>query len=215
VTILSEREPVPTVDEPIGMVGHVALLRALAHETRLHILGILSYRDLSPAELGRERGEPVSKVAYHFRLLEELGCAEVVRTRQVRGSVEHFYRRTGFVVYDDAAWSQLPTEVQDVVTSSIMRDLFGRMAQAMRAGTFNAREDRHLTWTPIRLDGAGWAEVTELLRDAFEGLSGIEARASARLGEGSEEGILATVALAGFESPDDSHPPPPGGMGSL
>jgi DNA-binding transcriptional ArsR family regulator len=203
LTVVSESAPSPITLDPAGMVGHLALLKALAHEIRLHILGILSHRELSPAELARERGEPVSKVAYHFRLLEQLGCAEVVRTRQVRGSVEHFYRRTGFVVYDDAAWCRLPAEVQDVVTSSTIRDLFGLMAEALRAGTFNAREDRHLTWTPVRVDETGWDELTELLRTTFAALDGIEERAASRLGGGAGGEVLVTVALAGFESPKE------------
>jgi hypothetical protein len=198
--------PRPATKEQRGAaLGHVDLLRALAHEIRLHILGILSYRDLSPAELARERGEPVSKVAYHFRLLEELGCAEVVRTRQVRGSVEHFYRRTGFVVYDDDSWAQLPGEVQDVVTGTTINDLIGRMVQALRAGTFNARENRHFTWTPVKLDEEGWEEMTELLAATFAAISEIETRAGARLdsnGHGNQA-LTATVALAGFESPSE------------
>lgn len=193
-----------TVGElPAEEVGQVELLRALAHEIRLHILGILSYRDLSPAELARERGEPVSRVAYHFRLLEELGCAQVVRTRQVRGSIEHFYRRTGFTVYDDKAWSRVPQEVKDIVTGTTINDLVGRIAQAMQAGTFNARDDRHLSWTPVRLDEAGWAELVALLAAAFQEVAAIEARAVARLGSNGhgDEELTATVVLAGFESP--------------
>ena len=184
-----------------GVIGQLTLLKALAHETRLQILGILSYRDLSPAELARQRAEPVSKVAYHFRLLEELGCAEVGRTRQVRGSIEHFYRRTGFVVFDDESWSMLPSEVREVVTSTTMKDLFGRMARAMRAGTFNSREDRHFTWRAARLDETGWGEMVATLTGAFAEIEAIERRSAARLAAGSDPGMLATVALAGFESP--------------
>jgi len=92
----------PTSEQSNTDLAQLQLLRALNHEVRLQILGILGQRELSPAELARERGEPVSNVAYHFRMLEELGCAKVVRTRQVRGSVEHFYRGSGVVHY---SWS--------------------------------------------------------------------------------------------------------------
>jgi DNA-binding transcriptional ArsR family regulator len=182
-------------------VGQLELLRALGHEIRIHILSILAHRDLSPAELARERGEPVSKVAYHFRMLDELGCAEVVRTRQVRGSVEHFYRRTGFSVYDDEAWSRVPAEVQDVVTGTAVETLLGRIAQAMRAGTFNARGDRHLTWTPVQLDEKGWREMVALLSATFDEVGEIEARAASRLDDNGRRALTATVAIAGFESP--------------
>lgn len=188
-------------NEPTAEVGQLELLRALGHEIRIHILSILAHRDLSPAELARERGEPVSKVAYHFRMLDELGCAEVVRTRQVRGSVEHFYRRTGFSVYDDEAWSRVPAEVQDVVTGTTVDTLVGRIAQAMRAGTFNARGDRHLTWTPVQLDEKGWREMVALLAATFDEVTEIEARAASRLDGKGGPALTATVAIAGFESP--------------
>jgi DNA-binding transcriptional ArsR family regulator len=184
-------------------IGHVELLKALAHETRLQILGILSYRDLSPAELARQRAEPVSKVAYHFRMLEELGYARVARTRRVRGSVEHFYRRTGVVVFEEDAWSELPPEVREVVTGTATKELIGRMARAISAGTFDSRLDRHFTWRAVALDDRGWEEMTSALNATFEEVSAIEARAAARLKENEGEPVLATVALTGFESPTD------------
>lgn len=182
-------------------MGQLELLRALGHEIRINILSVLAHRDLSPAELARERGEPVSKVAYHFRLLEELGCAEVARTRQVRGSVEHFYRRTDFLVYDDEAWSRVPSEVQDVFTGTTVDGLVGRIAQAMRAGTFNSRGDRHLSWTPVQLDEKGWRELVALLAATFDEVAAIETRAAARLDGNGDAALTATIALAGFESP--------------
>lgn len=147
-------------EAPSEAVGQIELLRTLAHEIRLHILGVLSYREVSPAELARERGEPVTKVAYHFRLLQQLGCVEVVRTRQVRGSVEHYYRLKG-------------------------------------------REERRLDWTPVRLDAAGWAELTALLAATFAEVAGIESRAAARLDSNGHaaEALPGTVVLASFETP--------------
>ena len=206
MTIVSETRAEIAAKPAAAAVGHLELLKALAHETRLQILGILNYRDLSPAELARERAEPVSRVAYHFRLLEELGCAEVAWTRQVRGSVEHFYRRTGIVVFDDDAWDRLPAEVQEVVTDTAMRGLFGQMARAVRAGTFNSHGDRHFSWRSLRLDETGWQEMTDALNTVFAEVEAIARRAEARLGESPGEDLLATVALAGFESPAEGGP---------
>lgn len=60
----------------------------------------------------------------------------------MRGSIEHFYRRTGCTGYDDEAWSRVPQEVKDIVTGTTINDLMGWIAQAMQAGTFNARDGR-------------------------------------------------------------------------
>ncbi len=36
----------------------------------------------------------VSHLAYHIRVLRQLGFIELVETRQRRGALEHFYRAT-------------------------------------------------------------------------------------------------------------------------
>ncbi len=195
-----KREP---AKEKSAELTHVQLLKALANPIRLHLLGILSYRNISPAEFARQRREPVSNVAYHFRALEKLGCIEIVSTRPVRGSTEHFFRRTGTIVFDDESLIYMPDEVRQIVASSIIRDLVGRMTQALLAGTFTAREDVHFTWKPVKLDEQGWTEAVAVLATAFEEVGEIEVRAADRMAESGEEGLVATVALAGFESPKE------------
>ena len=79
----------------------------------MRILSILSHRCISPVEFSRETGEPLSKVAYHFRCLEKLDCAELADTAQRRGCpTEHFYRGTRRALFGDSDWKQLPKSVQ-------------------------------------------------------------------------------------------------------
>jgi hypothetical protein len=179
------------------------LLKAMAHPIRMHLLAILNYRHVSPAEFARERGEPVSKVAHHFRSLEKLGCIEVVETRPVRGSTEHFYRRSETIIVSDEDLLELPEEVSRLLLSTIVRGFLGRVARALSAGTLTARTDAHVTWKPVKLDEQGWKEVTEILGSAYQAVDEAEARALARMEESGEEGLVATVGLAGFESPPD------------
>lgn len=182
-------------------LDHVRLLKGLAHPIRLELLGILSYRDISPSEFARHRGEPVSNLTYHFNTLEELGCIELARTQPKRGSVEHIYRRIKRVIFTDRDWLIMPDEARQIVASTILRDLIGRMTQALQAGTFTAREDVHITWRPVTLDEQGWKAVTKILKDAFDAVSTAEVDAIERMRESGEEGLEATVAIAGFESP--------------
>ncbi len=182
-------------------LDHVRLLKGLAHPIRLELLGILSYRDISPSEFARHRGEPVSNLTYHFNTLEELGCIELARTQPRRGSVEHIYRRIKRVIFTDRDWLVMPDEARQIVASSILRDLIGRMTQALQAGTFTAREDVHITWRPVTLDEQGWKEVTKILKEAFDAVSTAEVDAIERMRESEETGLEATVAMAGFESP--------------
>ena len=202
-TVATKTEGASTDQQPERGDEHLRLLKALAHPVRMHLLGVLSQRTISPAEFARERGEPVSHVSYHFRALEKLDCIEVAGTRPVRGSTEHFYRRTETVVFDDDYWLELPDEARKVVASSIMRDFVGRMSQAIQAGTFTAREDVHITWRPVRLDEEGWSEVMAILGSAFTEVAEAEVRAAQRLAASGEDGLMATVALAGFESPSE------------
>lgn len=70
------------------------LLKALSHPVRARALIALNQRVASPSELADEQGEAVGDVAYHVRVLHEMGMIELVNTRQVRGATQHFYRGT-------------------------------------------------------------------------------------------------------------------------
>ena len=83
------------------------LLKALSHPVRARALTALNQRVASPSELASEQGEAVGYVAYHVRVLHELGMIELVKTRQVRGATEHFYRSTAQPYLDDEVWGRL------------------------------------------------------------------------------------------------------------
>ena len=182
-------------------LDHVRLLKGLAHPIRLELLGILSYRDISPKEFARHRGEPVSNLNYHFKLLEELGCIELAGTRPSRGSVEHIYRRIKRVIFSDRDWLIMPDEARQIVSSTILRDLIGRVTEALQAGTFTARDDVHITWRPVTLDEQGWSEMVKILAEAFASIGDAEVRAMERMRASGDQGLVATVGLLGFESP--------------
>ncbi len=186
------------------VAAQMRMLKALAHPTRSDLLGILSGRNISPAEFARERNEPVSNVAYHFRALEKWGCIKVAGTRPARGSTEHFYRRADTAFIDDDYWLQMPDEARRVAAAGFLKDVVGRLSHAIQAGTLTAREDVHITWSPLTLDEQGWSDVVEILNTAFDDVAEAEVRAEERLAESGEEGLAATVAIAGFESPREA-----------
>jgi DNA-binding transcriptional ArsR family regulator len=183
-----------------GKPDHVESFKALAHEIRLRLLGVLSERTVTPAEFAREYDEPIPNVAYHFRYLRALGWIEMVGTNPAGGSLEHVYRRTAVPAFSDDDWTRLPDEGRRVVASTTADELFGRIGHAIKAGTFTAR-NAHISWTPLRLDEQGWTEMTKLLESTLEQANEIAGRATDRLAHSKEDGLLATVGLAGFESP--------------
>lgn len=76
-------------------VGWEALARSFVHPLRISILEVLGMdggRELSPNQIRLELQAPLAKTNHHTRALAAAGLIELVRTRDVRGAVEHFYR---------------------------------------------------------------------------------------------------------------------------
>jgi len=68
--------------------------KAIAHPLRAAILARLYDREASPVELAKEMGQSLPSIAYHARVLHDIGALALVRQRQVRGAVEHIYTAT-------------------------------------------------------------------------------------------------------------------------
>jgi DNA-binding transcriptional ArsR family regulator len=183
--------------------GHIRLLKGLAHVTRLEILHLLGYRDASPKDFALAQDLELSYVSSHFRKLAELGFIELVRTRPVRGSTEHIYRRIRRPVFSDSDWLVLPDEVRQIIASTTIGGLVGQMTLALQAGTFTARPNTHLSWWRMKLDEQGWREVAAFLKATFEAVEKARERSAERMRASGEAGFEATVGLAGFESPSE------------
>jgi DNA-binding transcriptional ArsR family regulator len=70
------------------------LAKALSNPLRARALHLIAEGIDSPKAIGEALGKDVRGVAYHVRILHELGCIELVDTHQRRGAVEHVYRVT-------------------------------------------------------------------------------------------------------------------------
>lgn len=69
------------------------LLVALRHPLRRDILRQLAGAEaLSPREMAEILRKPLSNVSYHVRVLAECAAVVLVKTKPVRGSMQHFYR---------------------------------------------------------------------------------------------------------------------------
>ena len=86
-----------------------SLLVALGHPTRRQILREMhGGPPTSPRQVSDQLGETLSNVSYHFRVLAESGVLELVSTRPVRGSTQHFYD-----VSIEAGWAQALLEIDE------------------------------------------------------------------------------------------------------
>ncbi len=174
------------------------LLKALSHPVRARVLTALNQRVSSPSELATEQGKAVGYVAYHVRVLRELGMIELVNTRQVRGATQHFYRSTAKPYLDDEVWGRMPIDSRAGVSIANIGVLNNALREAFEAGTFDFRADRHLSNVSLDLDEQGWREAMALLNSCLKGLMKIGGGSEARKGEAA---IRATFGLMGFESP--------------
>jgi DNA-binding transcriptional ArsR family regulator len=70
------------------------LFNALGHPMRRRVLREMldTSEEVSPRELANKLSEQLSALSYHVRVLAECRAIELVRTEQIRGSTQHFYR---------------------------------------------------------------------------------------------------------------------------
>lgn len=72
---------------------HADLLNAIDHPRRRRILRMLNERDepCNPIEIALKVEGPLGLIAYHIRVLRELGAVERVSEDQDQDSIENFY----------------------------------------------------------------------------------------------------------------------------
>ena len=177
------------------------LVRAIGHPLRLRLLTIFNERVASPSDLAAELGEPIGNVSYHTRILARLGCVELVRTKQVRGAVEHYDRAVVRPVFSDEDWAELPMSIRKSLAGAVLAEIADDISAAASQGGFD-RDEVHLSRTPLTLDRKGWQDLNELLQGIYERALEIQAESASRLhSDGAEESEAALMALLLFEPP--------------
>jgi hypothetical protein len=177
------------------------LVRAIGHPLRLRLLTIFNERVASPSDLAAELGEPIGNVSYHTRILARLGCVELVKTKQVRGAVEHYYRAVVRPVFSDEDWAELPKSIRKSLADAVLAEIADDMGAAATEGGFD-RDDVHLARTPLALDKQGWQELNELLQDVAEKALEIQAQSASRLqADGASDSEAAVLVAMLFEPP--------------
>lgn len=186
------------------------LVQVVAHPQRVQALSILSERVASPKELAAELGSPVGNISYHVRELEDAGMIELVEEKKRRGAIEHFYRAISGPNMDNKEWEALNPDDRMRVSAWIIQLVLADASHALTAGTFDARDDRHLSRTPMLVDERGWRELVEIKANALEAVLEVRATSAARLSAADgEEGIPTVAAMTLFEMPPRRRSPDP------
>ncbi len=187
------------------------VIKALAHPVRAQALVILNERIASPNEIAQELDEGVGHVSYHISVLKKCDCIELVDTASRRGAVEHYYRATKRIFLGDEAWRRLPASIRPSITATLLQTVVEDAGAALSAGTFDARGDGHLAWTPMIVDEEGWAETRGALAELLDRVLEIQAVNAERLTKTGEPGIQISVASLGYQTPavGERRPAPP------
>src|SRR5205085_2900954 len=96
-------------------------------------------------------------------------------------------------------WRKVPKSLRDSVTGSQLGTFFDRAADALEAGTIDARDDTTLSWMPMAVDSAGWEEVATVFEAAAARLEKIHELNRRRMAESGEEPTSLVVGMAAFE----------------
>jgi DNA-binding transcriptional ArsR family regulator len=191
------------VDQDIENIFDDRYVRALSHPLRMRIMAMLGERTSSPARLAAVLNLRTNVVAYHVKLLHELGIAELVSVRRGRGGEEHFYAVRRHPTFSDEAWEALAPEDRAQVLTALLRQIGAYVSRAALAGGFE-RPEVHMSRTPIRVDEEGWRALSGTARDCLRAVAAIEREVAER---GSQQLFDAGFVVLLFEAKPFSDEP--------
>jgi DNA-binding transcriptional ArsR family regulator len=178
-----------------------ALIAAMDHPTRVHIMSVLAKRVASPTEIAKELGRDLNYLSYHVRRLKELGLIELVRIERTPGGrvTGRFYRATTRTWIDSERWQRMPEETHSGITGTLLDTCNADLRAAITAGTIHG-DDNVIARIPLTVDRPGYEEVVELLDETIQRVLAIQDRAAARMKD-DDDPLLAKVHIVHFESP--------------
>jgi len=175
------------------------LEKALNHPLRATILARLNDSPASASQVAKETGESRNTVNYHFSVLENLGCIELVEEQAVRGTFAKIYRGITKVLLDYEDWEKLSLRTRLGISLKAFGQAFEFAQRALATGTFEKRLDRVIANHRFRLHDEGWARAVEILRRASSELEELNEEYAGNLD--LPETYWFSFAILGYESP--------------
>jgi DNA-binding transcriptional ArsR family regulator len=175
------------------------IAKGFGHSIRVRIMECLNEEDASAVDLSPKIGVPSSNLSYHFSVLEECECIELVTQVPVRGAQKNVYTSLQPTLFADLAWATLSPHVRAEISQTMLRNSWRRLRDALQAATFDAKDDRHLSLQTVSVDWTGWDQLRELMAQTMGNVAEIELGSAARTGE--QERFPATAMLLSYESP--------------
>ncbi|HYP55698.1 MAG TPA: hypothetical protein VEQ41_05270 [Solirubrobacterales bacterium] len=189
----------PADNPPYARLDH--RLKRSIQALPMRVLQALVDRPGTARQLGHVLDEDPEAVLAQLVDLWEDGCIELAPGMQAEDPLDRRYRVLGCLL-EESDWAALSKADREALTATAMQVVFTEVLVAMKAGTFDARTDRHLSWKRLRLDEEGWRELAALLRRALSEVDAVHERSRGRLARSSEAGVEAMVSMVAFERGD-------------
>ena len=165
----------------------VRLSKVFADEISMQIIEETNRREMSaPLFHAEHGGDTVEGIRRRFKKLAEIGWLKQVRRQtggRRRGAIEKFYRAAGPAIFDNHSgpWAKVPSSLRQTNNWKTFEQLSAQVKEAMKLGTFDARDDSCLAWSLIQLDQEGWEKVTAELDTLLVFIFEEQDRAKARM----------------------------------
>jgi DNA-binding transcriptional ArsR family regulator len=176
----------------------------ISHEITVKAMILIADDVKSPKEVGQRLGISTSKASHHIKKLERLGLAELVEEKEVGGALQHFYRAVIRPIISDQEWDKLSVAERQLYSIWIVQLILADAAKSFDAGLFDVYSKRHLSRSPLLVDGEGLGEVaaiqTKAMHDSFEAV----AKSAERRLKSGEDGINVLSAMMCFPLPEPS-----------
>jgi hypothetical protein len=129
---------------------------------------------------------------------------ELTRTEPRRGAVEHYYRATERAFVPSGIASDIPKVAQRIIGNGFLENIERDVSDSLEAGTFYDRDDWHVGWLPVDLDGQGRQDAEKLADKFIEDFLKIEMESATRRAASESEGehIWTSAVLLVFGSKD-------------
>jgi AcrR family transcriptional regulator len=165
----------------------------------IKVLQAIDARPRDPREISSRTGISVDEVEVH---LEELQKAKAVH--ETGGGS---FQASNLERHDSAAWERLSLAERERISRQVGYLILADIDEAVGGHSFDARTDRHLSRSGVRLDRQGWRELLDAHRHLLDAAEEIHAKSVERMEKSGEEAIDGRSIQAFFEMPP--HPEPP------
>lgn len=175
------------------------LTKALAHPTRVHILNILNDGPSSPSKIAKRLDNvSLNLTSHHIKVLEKLGCIELVKEVAHGGRIEHIYRATQRQFFTAEEWEEVEPEGRQPITVSILRMVSEDLGRSLATGKFDELPDNHLSRSPLDVDREGWKEIVAILERALDEVLEVNVKSAQRARLSGEDLMKIRVVMMQF-----------------